>query len=160
TPKTVDGERHVVLDTMEVFRPKRGAQVPLAEVEQRVETLAKRYRGAEVLFDPNQALSMLQTLRGRGVKVQEHAFSARSNDKMTPLLPTMRREGQTDLPDDPDLLDELLHVRVVETSAGLLSVDTVPGHHDDQVDALGIVAVRLIEQPASRPGHAVSAADH
>jgi hypothetical protein len=50
-------------------------------------------------------------------------------------------------------------VRVVETSAGLLSVDTVPGRHDDQVDALGIVAVRLMEQPASRPGYAVTVAN-
>jgi len=69
----------------------------------------------------------------------------------------MLRDAQIDLPDDRKLLDELLHVRVVETSAGLLSVDTVPGRHDDQVDALGIVAVRLIEQPVSQPGYVTMA---
>jgi hypothetical protein len=77
---------------------------------------------------------------------------------MATLSHTMLRDRLVDLPDDQALLDELLHVRVVETSAGLLSVDTAPGRHDDQVDALGIVAARLIEQPAGRPGYAVSAA--
>jgi hypothetical protein len=157
--ETVDSERRVVLDAMEVFRPKRGAQVPLATIERRVEELAKRFGDAQVLFDPNQALSMLQALRARSVRVSEYQFTARSNDKMATLLHTLLRDGQIDLPDKRELLDELLHVRVVETSAGLLSVDTVPGRHDDQVDALGIVAVRLMEQPASRPGYAVTMAN-
>jgi hypothetical protein len=140
------GERHVILDALDVFRPKRGVQVPLAEVESRVETLAKRYSWAEVLFDPSQALSMMQSLKGRGVRVAEHSFTAKSNDKAATLLHTMLRDGLVDLPDEPDLLDELLHVRVVETAQGLLSVDTTPGRHDDQVDALGIVAVTLMDR--------------
>jgi hypothetical protein len=39
-----------------------------------------------------------------------------------------------------------------------MKVDTVPGKHDDQVDALGICVVRLMERPESRGGYAVSAA--
>jgi hypothetical protein len=158
--EVVNRERHVVLDAMDVFEPKRGQQVPLANVEARVETLAKRYNNAPVVFDPAQALSMMQALKARGVKVHEHTFSARSNDQMTTTLSTMLRDGQIDLPDDPSLIDELLHIRVVETSTGLLSVDTVPGRHDDRVDALGIVAVHLMQRPASRPGIGISAAHH
>jgi hypothetical protein len=52
-----------------------------------------------------------------------------------------------------------LTVRVVETSAGLLSIDTRPGLHDDMTDALGICALRLLERPEPRPGYAVTMAD-
>jgi hypothetical protein len=68
------------------------------------------------------------------------------------------RDGLIDLPDVDELLDELLTVRVVETSHGLLSIDTRPGLHDDQTDALGVVVMRLLERPESRGGYAVSAA--
>ena len=143
-----DGERHVVLDALEVFRPRRGVPVPLADVEQRVETLAKRYSPCEVRFDPSQALSMVQSLAARGVSVQENPITARWNDRMATLLHTMLRDGLVDLPDEPELLDELRSVRVVETSQGLLSIDSTPGRHDDQVDALGIVAMELMSRPA------------
>jgi Terminase large subunit, ATPase domain len=52
--ETVDSERRVVLDAMEVFRPKRGAQVSLAQIERRVEELARRFGDAQVLFDPTR----------------------------------------------------------------------------------------------------------
>jgi hypothetical protein len=68
------------------------------------------------------------------------------------------RDGLIDLPDVAELLDELLTVRVVETSAGLLSIDTRPDLHDDMTDALGICALRLLERPEPRPGYAVTMA--
>jgi phage terminase large subunit-like protein len=144
-----DSERHVVLDALEVYKPRHGTQVPLAEVEHRVETLAKRYGGADVHFDPSQALSMVQALNARGVRVEEQPITARWNDSMCTLLHTMLRDGLIDLPDEPELLDELRSVRVVETSQGLLSVDSTPGRHDDQVDAIGIVAMELTSRPAT-----------
>jgi hypothetical protein len=144
-----DGERRLVLDALDVFEPRRGVQVPLADVEQRVETLAKRYRHAEVHVDPSQALSITQSLRGRGVRVDEVTISARWNDRMATLLHTMLRDGLVDLPDDPGLRDELLNVRVVETAQGLLSVDTKGAGHDDRVDAIGICAVELMQRTIS-----------
>jgi len=155
-----DGERRVVVDDMEVFTPRRGWDVSLAEVERRVEQLAGRYRPAVVSFDPANASLMVENLRARGLRVEEFKFTAASNDKMTNLLHTMLRDGLIDLPDDEALLDELLSVRVVETRQGGLKVDTVPGKHDDQVDALGICAVTLMERPAHRGGSGVSAAGH
>jgi hypothetical protein len=77
---------------------------------------------------------------------------------MATLLHTSLRDGLIDLPDVDELLDELLTVRVVETSAGLLSIDTRPGLHDDMTDALGICALRLLERPEPRPGYAVTMA--
>jgi hypothetical protein len=156
--ETDGGERRVVCDDMVVFKPRRGAQVPLKEVEDRVEALARRYHGAEVAFDPNQALSMLQALKGRGVRVEENPITARWNDRMATLLHTMLRDGLLDLPTHHELLEELLTVRVVETAQGLLSIDTRPGRHDDQVDALGICATKLMERAQSRPGRGFTAA--
>jgi hypothetical protein len=68
---------------------------------------------------------------------------------MTNTLHTMLRDACIDLPDDERLLDELLSVRVVETRFGGLKVDTIPGKHDDQVDALGIVTLTLMGRRAS-----------
>jgi hypothetical protein len=151
------GERRVVCDDMVVFKPRRGVQVPLKEVEDRVEALARRYH-ATVYFDPNQALSMLQSLRTRHVRVEENPITARWNDRMATLLHTMLRDGLVDLPTHHEVLDELLTVRVVETSQGLLSIDTRPGRHDDQVDALGICATKLMERAESRPAVGFTAA--
>jgi hypothetical protein len=159
--EVVGREQRVVCDDMVVFRPRRGVQVPLREVEARVEALARRFNNALVLFDPNQALSMVQSLQERHVRVREYPFTVRSNDRAATLLHTMLRDGLLDLPaDNAELLDELLTVRVVETSQGLLSIDTRPGGHDDQTDALGICATTLIEKGPSRPAYAYSAAGH
>jgi hypothetical protein len=156
--ETRDGERHVILDDMDVFRPRRGTQVPLADVERRVETLAKRYGGARVYFDPSQGLGMVQSLLARGVRAEEFRFTAPTNDKMTTTLSQLLHDGLISLPTHHEILDELLTVRVVETSQGLLSIDTRPGLHDDMTDALGIASMRLLERPESRGGYAVSAA--
>jgi hypothetical protein len=144
-----DGERHVVVDDMEVFAPRPGADVSLVEVERRVEQLANRYRPARVCFDPQNASLMLENLKGRRVSVEEFKFTAPANDKITNTLHVMLRDGLIDLPNDERLLDELLSVRVVETRQGGLKVDTVPGKHDDQVDALGICSVVLMERSAA-----------
>jgi hypothetical protein len=92
---------------------------------------------------------MLENLKGRRVSVEEFKFTAPANDKITNTLHVMLRDGLIDLPNDERLLDELLSVRVVETRQGGLKVDTVPGKHDDQVDALGICTVVLMERSAA-----------
>jgi phage terminase large subunit-like protein len=144
--ETRDGERRVVCDDLEVFELRRGAEVSLADVERRVEQLANRYRSAEVFFDPQNASLMLENLQGRRVDVEEYKFTASSNDRMTNTMHVMLRDGLIDLSDDEPLLDELLTVRVVETRQGGLKVDTVPGRHDDQVDALGICVTTLMDR--------------
>jgi hypothetical protein len=144
-----DGERRIVVDNMEVFEPRRGREVSLGDVERRVEQLASRYRPAEVFFDPQNASLMLENLRGRHVRVEEFKFTAAANDKMTNTLHVMLRDGLIDLPDDERLLDELLSVRVVETRLGGVKIDTMPGKHDDQVDALGIAVEVLMSRRAS-----------
>jgi hypothetical protein len=156
--ETRDRERHVVLDELVTFKPTRGKQVRVSTVEKRVEELAEKFMNAAVFFDENQATGMIQNLRAKGVRVEAVPFTARSNDKMATLLHTSLRDGLIDLPDVAELLDELLTVRVVETSHGLLSIDTRPDLHDDMTDALGVVVMRLLERPESRGGYAVSAA--
>jgi Terminase large subunit, ATPase domain len=145
-----DRERVVVVDDMEVHSPRGGTDVSLQHVERRVEQLAKRYRPAEVHFDPSNASLMMENLRGRGLRVEEFRFSAPVNDKATNTLHLLFRDGNVALPDHPPLLDEILSVRVVETRLGGLKIDTVgAGRHDDQVDALSVCAVVLMDRRAS-----------
>jgi hypothetical protein len=45
-----------------------------------------------VRFDPSHALSMVQALKARGVRVEEQPITARWNDRMTTLLHTSLRD--------------------------------------------------------------------
>jgi hypothetical protein len=74
-------QRVVVVDDMEVHSPRRGAEVSLANVERRVEQLARRYNRAVVHFDPTNASLMMENLRGRGLRVHEFRFTAPVNDR-------------------------------------------------------------------------------
>jgi Terminase RNaseH-like domain len=134
---------------LELFKPRRGEQVPVADVQRRIEKLAQRYHGAQVFIDPSQMLKSIQELTAKGVRVEEQRFTTRTNDEMATVLHTMLRDGLIDLPaDNEELLDELRQVRMVEKAAGLLSIDTRSGGHDDQVDALGIVVTNLMRRSA------------
>jgi hypothetical protein len=55
------------------------------------------------------------------------------------------------LPDDAELLDELTHVRLRESSPGVYRLDHDSGRHDDRAIALGLAAAHLLDrQPRSR----------
>ena len=139
----------IIVDDLEVHSPRRGAEVSLANVERRVEQLANKYYRAEVHFDPTNASLMMENLRGRRLTVHEFRFSAPVNDRVTNLLHHLFRDGNIALPDHPPLLDEILSVRVVETRLGGLKIDTRSGGHDDQVDALSICSLVLMDRPLS-----------
>jgi hypothetical protein len=55
-------------------------------------------------------------------------------------------DSPLDARDDPDLLDELGNVRLVERSPGVVRMDHVEGQHDDRAIALALAASKLIER--------------
>jgi hypothetical protein len=71
------------------------------------------------VFDPAMGYQMMQRLRRLGVICKEHAFTAASNSRRTLLLLQLVREHRMRLPDDPELVDELLNLRVREVSPGV-----------------------------------------
>jgi hypothetical protein len=56
------------------------------------------------------------------------------------------------LPDDQDLVDELVNVRLRETAPGQYRIDHDADKHDDRVISLALVAHRLAERPARMQG--------
>jgi hypothetical protein len=54
------------------------------------------------------------------------------------------RDHQLALYDDPDLLDELANVRLVETSPGSYRIDHDPDKHDDRAISLALAAQHLL----------------
>src|SRR5581483_7304710 len=69
------------------------------------------------------------------------------------------REHAVALPDAPELLDELAHVRLRESSPGVLRMDHDADRHDDQAIALALVAHSLVEDGPGQPGVGVTAAE-
>lgn len=62
-------------------------------------------------------------------------------------LHLLLRERRLDLPDDPDLLEELSNVRLRESRPGVYRLDHDVGQHDDRAVALGLAALALTERP-------------
>jgi hypothetical protein len=57
------------------------------------------------------------------------------------------------------LIDELVHLRIVERGPGLFKLTHDPDRHDDQAVCVGMACVHLLEQRPSEPGFAVTFAD-
>ncbi len=144
-----DGERRVILDRMEVWAGSARQPVDLAEVRDWLELTARSYR-APVVADPWQAVGMIQELRRRGVRVEEFTFSQQSVGRLATTLHTSIRDRRLDLPDDPQLLEELSNVRLRETSPNVYRMDHDPDKHDDRAIALALAAHELLTAPAPR----------
>jgi phage FluMu gp28-like protein len=81
------------------------------------------------------------------VRVEEFAFHPRSVGRLASTLLMLVREHALDLPDDTELLDELVNLRLRETSPGVLRLDHDPDRHDDRAVALALAASALVERP-------------
>jgi phage FluMu gp28-like protein len=54
------------------------------------------------------------------------------------LLHQLIRSHTLAIPDDPELIDELANVRLIETSPGVYRLDHDPNRHDDRAIALAL----------------------
>lgn len=141
----------VVLDRMEVWQGSQKAPVRLAEVEAWL-LQAHRSFGAPLVFDPYQAAGLSQRLNERGVTTHEFVFSSASTGRLAAVLHQLLRDGALALPDDPDLLEELSNVRLVERTPGVVRLDHDPGRHDDRAVTLAMAAAFLLsEAPRHQP---------
>ena len=100
-----------------------------------------------MIFDPYQAVGMMQRLRDRGVRTEEFTFSAQSVGRLGLTLHNLIRSRSLAIPDDPELIDELENVRLRETSPGVVRMDHDHGRHDDRAVALALAAHHLLEAP-------------
>lgn len=145
----------VVVDRLDVFRPTKARDVQMADVQECVRHRSREYNRGEVIFDPAQAWSMMQNLKTSDVQVREHTFTTASNSRRTMQLLQLVRERRLAIPEDDELIDELVALRLVESSPGVYRYDHDAGRHDDLATAVSLVADRLIEK-ASRSIPAVA----
>jgi phage terminase large subunit-like protein len=136
----------VALDRMEVWAGTRANPVELRVVEEWLVEAARRYNGAELVIDPWQGIGMAQRLRSAGLRVREYAFTPSSVSRLAVTLHTQIRDHRLALPDDDALVGELAHVRLRETSPGVLRLDHDPDKHDDRAVALGLAVHALAER--------------
>ncbi len=143
-----DGGMRLVVDRLEVIQGTKEHEVDLTRIETMLETLAREY-DAPIYGDPAQFVSMRQRLQSRGLRVFDHVFSATSNTKLALLLLELVRANNLRIPNREELVSEFLNVRIVEKGPGLYRVDHAPDKHDDQVVAVGMAAMQLINTHTS-----------
>lgn len=140
-----------MLDRMEVWQGTRAQPVSLEDVEAWVLEAVRYYGGARVVADPWQAVGTAQRLRSNGVEVEEFAFTATSTGRLAAALFNAIRDRALALPPDEELLDELAHVRLRESSPGVFRLDHDSGRHDDRAVCLALAVTTLLQDEVSGP---------
>ena len=141
----------VILDRIETWQGSSARPVQLDDVEQWLAQAARDYNRAQIRLDPWQTIGLAQRLRSRGYTVEEFVFSQTSVGRIASTLHLLLRNRALSLPDDEQLLDELRHVRLRESSPGIVRMDHDNDRHDDRAVALGLACDYLLTQRTSNP---------
>ena len=83
---------------------------------------------------------------------EEFIFSSTGANRIARTLWGALRDRALSLPDDAELREEFLTLRLVETGPGVVKLQNPPGTHDDIVTAVGMVVADIIDKPTSAPG--------
>ena len=138
-----DGDR-VVLDRMQSWQGSRARPVDFAEVERFIVEAHRRF-GFSLRLDPWQGLDLAQRLRAAGVHAEEFSFTSASKQRLASTLLSTINAGNLHLYEAEGLRDELLALRLVQSSSGSWSFDHRAGGHDDRATALSLMAVALLD---------------
>ena len=142
--QAAEDRRRVVVDDMRVWKPRPGAPVSHNEVEEHVEATARDYR-ATVVYDPSELRGMAQRLSRAGVRMLPFTFTETSVGRLALTLFNLLKDRDIALPDDADLVDELVSVQLVHRGPGRWRIDHDAGQHDDRAVTLGMAATWLLE---------------
>lgn len=134
----------VVLDRIEVWQGSTARPVQLDDVELWVAEAARAYNSARIRLDPWQTIGLAQRLRSRGFAVEAFTFSTANVGRIASSLHLLLRNRALSLPDDEDLLDELRHVRLRESTPGVVRMDHDANRNDDRAVALALAADCLL----------------
>ncbi len=135
--------KRVVVDHLKRWVPTRKQPVRLAQVEEYLGQISRLYHRAPIHGDPSQFHEMRQNLSAQGINAKEFKFTPTSVGELGSALVLALRNHQLWLPDREDLREELLHVRLKESSPGSYRLDHDPKRHDDQAVTIGM-AVHLL----------------
>lgn len=144
-----DGKIRVV--ALRVWKPTKGAAVPMNEVKAELAALSERYGFAHLGLDRSQAGDTLQYLHGKRLRAEIVDSTDTVLKSMAISVTDAFRLGEILIPDHPDLISDLKGLKLVEqgerfklTSQRKNSVGTGTAHGDIG-SALGI-AMHLIQR--------------
>lgn len=130
--------KRVVIDSLERWVPRRGKEVNLSRIEKYLYETSIEYGNAPIYGDPSQFIQMRQELAQMGRKVREFKFTPTSVGELGSAMVMALQNRQVWLPDREELRDELLNVRLKESSPGVYRLDHDDKRHDDQAVAIGM----------------------
>ncbi len=140
------GPHRVVVDHVERWLGSKRRPVRLASVEDWLVRESRRWNRAKVYADPTQFRGSVQALNRRGVRASEWQFTASSVGEVATALVQTFRNQQIWLRDTPELKEELLRVRLRESSPGVVRLDHDKAAHDDQAVTIGMACHILLGQ--------------
>jgi hypothetical protein len=142
----------VVLDRIVAMQGSPTKPVQLDDVERLALEASRSYGHARIRLDPWQGIGLAQRLRDKGVAVEEWVFTAQSVGRLGQNLHLLLRDHRLALPNEQELIDELMMVRLRESAPGVYRLDHDSGHHDDRAVSLGLAALALTEKLTSDRG--------
>jgi phage terminase large subunit-like protein len=139
------GRTHVVVDALRVWHGSPDHPISLDEVESEVVQLAREYRGAKIVLDNWQGAQMAERLQKvHGQRVQACHFTETLAMQVASTLVELFRNKAVSLLDDPPLIDELAHIRLVDAGQGGFRIAHDANRHDDYAVALGLMAIQAL----------------
>lgn len=146
-PADPRGPKRLIVDHVERWKGTRKRPVQLQAVENWLAKTAPKWNRATVYGDPSQFVGTMQNLNRRGVKAVEFPFTTTSVGQVATALVMAFRNHQITVPHTPELREELLRVRLRESSPGVTRLDHDPTGHDDQAVTIGMAAHLLLATP-------------
>lgn len=152
--------RTVVIDLVLRWRGTVLRPVNLSAVEAAIRSGWSRYHRPPLVVDPWNAAMLVERLQSTGMRVTEYVFSPSSIDRLARVMLVAFRDRTLALPDDPDLIEELAALRLVEVRPGVVRLDHTRSGHNDQGRAIGVAATHLLDHAVPKRAHLRSAAGH
>jgi hypothetical protein len=143
-PKAPRGPKRVVVDHVERWRGSKKKPVQIDRVVDWIVEASFRYNRAHAHADPQQFVDGVQRLNRRGVRAKEFKFTASSVGEVASALTSTFRNRQIFIPNTRELKEELLALKLKESSPGVTRLDHTRGGHDDQAVTIGMGCYLLI----------------
>lgn len=144
------GRKAVIIDRLDAWIPKPGAEVRISEVLAHAAEMSRVYNGALLTGDPHEAWQTVQDLREDGYNVKPADTGAAMNSVRAKLLLRLVRDRAIEIPPDGQLRKEFLSLRLAEGSTPgvvrLTSDGSAKGHFD-RVTAILYAAGELLTRP-------------
>jgi hypothetical protein len=132
-----------VVDRLEVWTPRHLRPVSLDDVRAWLIEMCRSYK-ATLIYDPSQAYLMVEQIRKAHIQTKEFLFTSSSVGHLATDLMQALRGRLITLPNDEALREEILSVRLRESSPNVLRIDTATSReHDDRVIAVAMAVNNL-----------------